>query len=97
MASFQNNQWMVDESGMKSTPPGAPYEYEIEASALNATGDGFYVWPLQLAEKTWIDIGQFEEAFRKALVVHAGALKGQLDQAMLDKTFQRARQFAASR
>jgi hypothetical protein len=62
-------------------------EYLIPASQLlvaNGIGGGkYYDWPLQLASKTWTDIGEFNEAFRVALEYHRGKYRGEVDQAML--------------
>ena len=65
MAYFQNRQWAVTEWGLEANP-GRVSEYLIPASQLlvaNGIGGGkYYDWPLQLAAKTWIDIGAFNEA-----------------------------------
>ena len=91
---FQNNQWTVTDWGLQSIKPGAPYEYNIAAGRLLETGnDGTptYDWPLQMGEKTWIDMQAFEEAFRKALDLHAGKYKGTVDRENLDNSFAAAR------
>jgi hypothetical protein len=87
MAYFQNHQWAVTEWGLEAlTSRGVP-EYPIAASRLlvaNGIGWGmYYDWPLQLAAKTWIDIGAFNEAYRVALEYHKGKYRGEVDQAML--------------
>ena len=86
MAYFQNRQWAVTEWGLEANP-GRVSEYLIPASQLlvaNGIGGGkYYDWPLQLAAKTWIDIGAFNEAFRVALEYHRGKYRGEVDQAML--------------
>jgi hypothetical protein len=40
-----------------------------------------------MAEKTWINVGAFGEAFRKALM---GKYKGEVDQALLEESFKEA-------
>ena len=87
MAYFQNRQWAVTEWGLEGSIPGGVAAYPIPASQLlsaNGIGGGkYYDWPLQLAAKTWIDIGAFNEAFRVALEYHRGKYRGEADQAML--------------
>ena len=62
---FKNGQWAVTDYGMETVPPEAPYEFE--ASRLLEVTDRpkgkFYDWPVHLAEKTWVDIEAFIEAF----------------------------------
>lgn len=87
---FQNDQWAVTDWGLKSIKPGAPYEYEIAAKRLLETGnDGTstYDWPVHMAEKSWINMDAFEEAFRQAIVVHTGKYEGLVDAENLDKSF----------
>ena len=66
---FQNKQWAVIDDGMISLEP---YEYHIPkldlASVLNGSREAR--WAFQLAEKNWIDIEAFLEAFAKALEIH---------------------------
>ena len=87
MAYFQNHQWAVTEWGLEGVISRGVPEYLIPASQLlvaNGIGGGkYYDWPLQLAAKTWIDIGAFNEAFRVALEYHKGKYRGEMDQAML--------------
>ena len=87
MAYFQNHQWAVTEWGLEGVIARGVPEYLIPASQLlvaNGIGEGkYYDWPLQLAAKTWIDIGAFNEAFRVALEYHRGKYRGEVDQAML--------------
>jgi hypothetical protein len=87
MAYFQNHQWTVTELGLEGVISRGVSEYFIPASRLlvaNGIGGGkYYDWPLQLAAKTWIDIGAFNEAFRVALEYHKGKYRGEVDQAML--------------
>jgi hypothetical protein len=67
--AFKNNQWSVTRFGVEAVKP-APF-YIIEASSLlDIRDDGFYMWPLQLADKTWVDLNAFIEAFDKALSIH---------------------------
>lgn len=84
---FQNKQWAVTDAGLHSIEP---YQYEIPAERLLETANDstkLYDWPYHMAEKTWIDMAAFEEAFRKATEVHAGKYKGLVDPALLDESF----------
>jgi hypothetical protein len=91
---FENCQWAVTHWGLESVKPGAPYAYNIAAERLLETGAAgggkFYDWPIQMAEKTWINMGAFSEAFRRALEVHMGKYKGEVDQALLEESFKEA-------
>jgi hypothetical protein len=98
MPIFENAQWVVNEYGLQSKKPGAPYEYNIPAERLlERAGAGrgdVYDWPLQLAEKTWVDIDAFIEAYQKALDAHAGRYKGSVDPKLLSQSLGEARQMA---
>jgi hypothetical protein len=52
------------------------------------------MWPLQMAEKSWIDIETFIEAFQQAVVVHKLDSLGTLD---LAASYARARDIAGNR
>jgi hypothetical protein len=95
---FQNHQWSVTDYGVESVTPGAPYHYHFDKSRLLEAGDygdKLYDWPIHMAEKTWIDIEAFNEAFVKALDLHAGSYGGTVDKPTLEKTLERARKEAA--
>src|SRR4029453_11908335 len=86
MALFQNHQWAVTEFGLEAVKPGASSKYPIPAERLTDKGganDSLYIWPWFMAEKTWIDMDAFIEAFRKALEFHH---KGEVDREILDKS-----------
>jgi hypothetical protein len=95
MASlFENSQWAVTDWGLESVKPGAPYKYNIEASRLlekaGAGGGALYDWPIQMAEKNWIDMRAFREAFMKALELHKGKYQTDVDGALLEQSFKEA-------
>lgn len=97
---FENHQWSVTDYGVESVRPGAPYHYHFDKSRLLETGNHggeMYDWPVHMAEKTWIDIEAFIEAFVKALDLHTGSYRGAVDQVMLEKSIERARREAARR
>ena len=79
--------------------PGVSLEpgitYEVAAERFLETGRvEFYDWPVHMAEKNWIDIEAFIEAFTKALSLHAGKLNGTVDRAKLTASIAKARQQA---
>ena len=72
---FRNHQWGVQDWGLQSTPPGAPYKYDIIAiQLLNTLDDNDmespYSWPFQMTTKLWIDFDAFMEAFKEAVKFH---------------------------
>lgn len=87
LALYANDQWAVTDWGLTSVKPGAPMEYEIPAKRLlekEGRGDGFYDWPGQVGEKTWVDYSKFADAYREAIKEHAGKYEGMVDQVLLD-------------
>jgi hypothetical protein len=87
MVLFKNSQWAVTDWGLEAARPGAPSEYLIPAHRLLERGGigngGFYDWPLHLAEKTWVDINAFNEAFVEALKHHKGKFREEVNKKML--------------
>lgn len=96
MTIYQNQQWAVNGDGLATVPPR--YEYFIDGNRLLETREHqqktLYFWPLQLAEKTWIDIDAFEIAFLWALLANRGKYKGDVDVERLKESFVVARQMA---
>ena len=65
-ALFANEEWLVLEDGLEHRGTG----YFIERSGLAARHrDGLWMWPLQMAEKSWCLPRPFREAFAHALVL----------------------------
>ena len=60
---------------MESIEPAPTYELSSERLLETRTA-GLYDWPVQMAEKNWVDTEAFVEAFTKALSLHAGKLNG---------------------
>jgi len=87
--------------GIQSVKPGAPYEYNIEARRLlekNGEGGGrLYDWPIHMAEKTWVDVDAFAEAFTKALDLLREKYQGAPDAALLSGSLAEARRRAKAR
>jgi hypothetical protein len=96
---FENHQWSVTDYGVEAVRPAAPYYHFDKTRLLEAGNSGgeLYDWPAHMAEKTWVDIEAFIEAFVKALELHAGKYGGTVDEAMLKKSIERARREAARR
>lgn len=72
MEYLSNGQWVVNDFGLQSKGPQAPYEYNIPKERLLESGDygDVYDWPPHVCEKTWVDADKFVEAYRKALEIH---------------------------
>jgi hypothetical protein len=90
---FENHQWRVTAYGVESLEPGITYELPAERFLESSRG-AVYDWPVHMAEKNWIDIEAFIEAFTKALSLHAGKLKGTVDRAKFTASIVKARQQA---
>jgi hypothetical protein len=90
---FENHQWRVTAFGMESIEPAPTYELSAERFLESNRGE-LYDWPVHMAEKSWIDIEAFIEAFTMALSLHAGKLKGPVDPAQLSATIAKAHQQA---
>jgi hypothetical protein len=96
---YENHQWAVTEHGIESVKP-AP-TYPIEANRLlerDGVGRGkLYDWPVHMAQKSWVDIEAFIDAFSRALRLHAGKYKGDADPDTLRASISEARREAAKR
>jgi hypothetical protein len=99
-AFFENHQWAVTRDGIERINPG-PAPYVIEAHRLlerDGIGRGkLYDWPVHVAQKSWVDIDAFIEAFGAALRLHAGKYQGQVDPDILEASISEARGEAAKR
>jgi len=64
---FENEEWLVTESGLEHKTTG----YFIERESLaNRRSDGLWTWPMQMAEKSWCAMPLFAEAFSCAASVY---------------------------
>jgi hypothetical protein len=64
---FENEEWLVTESGLEHKNTG----YFIERESLaNRRDDGLWSWPLHMAEKSWCSMQLFAEAFSCAASVY---------------------------
>jgi DNA-binding MarR family transcriptional regulator len=90
---LKNHQWSVIDVGIKCLS----HEYEITKSQLTELREptmGIAMWPLQMAEKSWVDIEAFLMAYENALIVHNPPGVENID---IEASFQRAREIAADR
>jgi hypothetical protein len=98
---FENWQWRVTDYGIEAirgaqsdSIEGVTPTYEIEAKRLLETtergNEELYDWLVHMAEKTWVDIAAFTEAFEKALAIHADKYEGQVDPKMLQRSIAEA-------
>jgi hypothetical protein len=73
-------------------------EYHVAAKRILETGNAgraeMYDWPIHLAEKTWVDIEAFVQAFTQAIEIHKGKYKGNVDRKMLSTSIGQARALA---
>jgi len=86
----RNRQWAVTPVGLTCLE----HEYVIPGAQLAETkGESrLAMWPLHMAEKSWVDIEAFLVAFSEALVTHTPVGWETLD---LELSFQKAREMAA--
>ncbi|PZO80539.1 MAG: hypothetical protein DI629_07305 [Mesorhizobium amorphae] len=93
MALFSNRQWRVTRAGLESIEGRAPYHYVIRAERMlekTTREDGtFYDWPIQLAEKNWVNLHAFGDAFREALKHHERKLPCAFDGALVEASIAR--------
>ena len=79
--SRKNGQWKVTSYGLETVKPAVPYA--IKASLLTRPRGNCYDWPLHLAEKGWVSLSEFEEAFKKAVAFHKGKYSPEYDSKVL--------------
>lgn len=96
-ALYQNAQWRVTSKGMESLDPSHPYSIRLRlldnVERPRPLGK-VYDPPIHLAQKSWVDIDAFLDAYDHALDMLAGQLKHPVDEALLAKTFGIARKVA---
>lgn len=67
---FKNQQWKVEEAGMSTLDDA--YWFPMDLLDISLLGrDDLYSWPIHMVDKVWVDFDSFEEAFEKALEIHA--------------------------
>ena len=90
---WQNTDWRITDTGLSSRHQN----YEIFITQLDELRDAaarIAMWPVQMAEKSWVDVETFTEAFQQALVVHRPDVLDRLD---LLASFAMAHEIAAKR
>ena len=96
---FENAQWKVTEFGLELI--AVHNEYLIDAARLarltQRLSHKYYDWPLHMAEKSWVDIEAFLEAFAEALKFHSSQIGAAIDQKVLSDSFGQARKVASNR
>lgn len=94
---FRNSQWEIDELGLIGRY--STLVYEIPAWDLTDTScyDLYYSWPVRVAEKPWVDIEAFIEAYRVGMVLLDGMYFPACDQTKLKTSIDEARRLADSR
>ncbi len=93
---WKNEFFEIDEDGIEWIRNGRRFGYYIHGSRLleeTHRGDvKYYDWPIHLAEtKRHFPMDEFEEAFRKALILLAAKYEGEPDMTKVDKSFRDAR------
>lgn len=86
--AYENQQWRVTDTTLESIDPRSKYVIPLaEILGIRETGrERFYKWPLQVAEKSWVDIEAFIAAFRFAVQGTP------VDQVILEETITKSRQ-----
>lgn len=97
MTIFENAQWKVLDDGVESKDGFPPYDFAIDR-VFETTTRGtkmFYDWPVHMAEKTWVDLPLFNEAFEQAVRFYASESTEPVDEAMLRASYDESYRIAA--
>ncbi len=91
-----NDEWELTENSLKGR--GKVSYYEIGAARLTETANEpysgtLYDWPIQIAQKVNFNYDLFVEAFGAALKHFEGQYKPALDDAMLNASIEKGRDF----
>lgn len=86
---FVNDQWRVTDYGIEAVYPPAPVAYHIAKSRLSELD-----WLEHMAEKPWVNIEAFIEAYEKALEIHKGQYTATITDAQLSDLKAKARRIA---
>jgi hypothetical protein len=95
--AFKNAQWKVTDFGIERVGKTVPYEIPAKnlAEIRNDHGGPLYDWPIHMAEKRWVDINLFIEAFKAALDFHKARYSPAVNPTMLEASCAEARKDAA--
>lgn len=92
-------QWKLTEDGLESA--GQPSENFIEMGRVPqlTTRDGveYYLWPVHMAEKSWVNIEDFLITFVRALEAYEESKGAPINQTTLANSFSKARELAGQR
>jgi len=91
---FQNEQWRVDENGIKARRPAPTYEISASRLTESTRDTSYYDWPVHMAEKTWVQPEQFIEVCTQALQLLAGNYVPVADPTKLKASIAKAREQA---
>ena len=86
---FVNDQWRVTDYGIEVVCPPAPANYPIAKARLSELD-----WLEHMAEKPWVNIEAFIEAYKKALEIHKGQYTATITGAQLSDLEAKARGIA---
>lgn len=92
---LRNAQWAVTDYGLESVNRQSDY-YIAKERLLETTHRDreYYDWPIHMAEKSWVDVGAFNEAYEVALRIHVPNYEASVDEFMLAATVVKAHQIA---
>jgi hypothetical protein len=92
-----NPGWTITKDGDLVADEGAASEYLIDRARLLETtdraGETTYDWPVHMAEKTWVNVEIFLDAFERALKQNGMAY----DDEMMRRTIRAARKIGHQR
>lgn len=74
MPIFENRQWVVTDAGL--APIDGNYPTITAERLLEMDHRGLYDWLPHMANKSWVDLNAFVEAFKEALSAHVGKYPG---------------------
>lgn len=99
MTIFKNAHWQVLDDGVETIDPLPPYDFALDRvfETTSRSGVTYYDWPVHMAEKTWVDIGLFNEAFERAIRVEAEASGQAVDEARLERSYAESYRIAGRR
>ena len=92
MEIYRNRLWIVDEHGIESVPAEGSYFIPIDRvlETTDRRNVTFYNWPIHFAEKGWLDIALFLEAFEMAIRFHAEQAGLLIDEKMMTNSCREA-------
>ena len=101
-----NWQWAITDQALEAAGgttsdriAGETSPYTIHLDRLleisERGGVAYYDWPAHMAEKTWVDVDAFNEAFVQAIRYQFGNELTGVDRAMLDASLELGRRIGA--